>query len=52
MVEHVDTGLKIVEDVEVGESGLWVGDFGTRVRELFEDEPVFKGDLFEYPSHW
>jgi len=30
-----------------GESGLWVGDLGTNVRELFDDEPDLDGDLFE-----
>jgi hypothetical protein len=31
-----------------GDSGLWVGDLGTRVRELFDDgEPGLEGDLFE-----
>lgn len=48
IVEHEDTGLKaLVYDV-AGESGLWVGDLGTRVRELFDDdEPGLEGDLFE-----
>jgi hypothetical protein len=35
-----------VEEVD-GESGLWVGDLGTSVRELFDDEPGLDGDLFE-----
>jgi hypothetical protein len=47
LVEQVDIGLKAFECVEAGESGLWVGDLGTRVRELFDDEPGLEGDLFE-----
>jgi hypothetical protein len=44
---HDETGLKVIVLVEAGDSGLWVGDLGTRVRELFDDAPGLEGDLLE-----
>jgi hypothetical protein len=42
-----DIGLKAFKCDVAGERGLWVGDLGTRVRELFDDKPGLEGDLFE-----
>lgn len=41
------TGLKLFACDGFGDNGLWVGDFGTRVRELFVDSGPLMGDLLE-----
>lgn len=51
MVGEDATGLKLFACVGPGDRGLWVGDFGTKVRELFDDDGL-EGALLEYPSHW